>query len=79
MSIMTRHETAMDRYLAETGEKLSTFAARLGLSPSTMTRAVKGQRNVTVKLARLVEAGSGGRVKCADFIADCMAAAERLQ
>jgi antitoxin HigA-1 len=79
MSIMTCHQTAMDRYLAETGEKLSAFAVRLGLSPSTLTRVVKGQRNVTVKLARLVEAGSGGRVKCTEFIADCMAAAERLQ
>ena len=76
---MTRHQTAMDRYLADSGEKLSAFASRIGLSPSTMTRAVKGERNVTVKLARLVEAGTGGRVKSVDFIADCMAAAERLQ
>lgn len=73
---MDSSATTLDRYLQETGESLSTLASRINRSPSTLTRALNGKRNPSVRLARDVEEGTGGRVKAQEFIALCLQAAE---
>lgn len=66
---------ALSRYLEGRGERISSFAVRIGRSPSTLTRALSGDRNPSVGLARDVERGSGGAVSAEEFIRICMAAA----
>lgn len=71
---MDSSATTLDAYLQETGESLSTLASRIKRSPSTLTRALNGKRNPSVRLARDVEVGTGGRVTAQDFIALCLQA-----
>ncbi len=73
--MMDKPQNAMDRYLHENGEKLSNFAALINRSPSTLTRAIGGERNPSLSLARDVERGTDGRVTAGEFIAICMSAA----
>lgn len=63
---------ALTTYLDETGEKLSSFACRIGRSPSTLSRTLAGQRNPSVDLALDVEAGTGGKVSAGIFIDICI-------
>lgn len=65
---------ALSNYLNETGERLSAFAVRIGRSPSTLSRALSGQRDPSVDLARDVENGTGGRVTKLQFLALCLSA-----
>jgi antitoxin HigA-1 len=67
------NETALARYLRETGENISTLAARMGRAPSTLTRPLNGERNPSVGLAREVEQATGGRVTAVQFMEICMA------
>lgn len=64
--------TNMDAYFAQSGDKPSALAARIGRATSTITRALKGERNVTYELALAVEAGTGGAVTADAFMADCL-------
>lgn len=66
---------AIERYFSDTGDTATSLAGRIGRSPSTLTRAINGQRNASMKLARQVEAGTGGKLKASDFLAACLAAA----
>ena len=61
-------------YLNEIGESLSTLALRINRSPSTLTRALSGQRNPSLRLARDVERGTGGRVTASEFMEICIRA-----
>ncbi|MDJ1632697.1 helix-turn-helix domain-containing protein [Rhizobium rhizogenes] len=70
---------ALSTYLDETNERLSTFAVRIGRSPSTLSRALSGQRDPSIDLARDVERGTGGRVSIIDFIAICLTATEAAE
>lgn len=65
---------ALSNYLNETGERLSAFAVRIGRSPSTLSRALSGQRDPSVDLARDVENGTGGRVTKLQFLELCLSA-----
>lgn len=71
---MAHPENAMDRYLRESGENLSTLAVRIDRSPSTLTRALSGERNPSARLALDVERGTGGRVAAAEFMSICLSA-----
>lgn len=66
---------ALDTYFAETGENAHRLAAKIGCSASTITRPLRGDRNPSVKLAKLIEQHTGGRVTAQQFIAICMDAA----
>lgn len=66
---------ALDLYFTETGENAHRLAARIGCSASTLTRPLRGERNPSVKLARLVEQHTGGRVTAKQFMAICIDAA----
>lgn len=65
---------ALSTFLGETGEKLSTFAVRIGRSPSTLSRAISGRRDPSIDLARDVEKGTDGRVSTIQFIEICLKA-----
>lgn len=63
---------ALEQYFSETGESPSSLAERIGRAPSSLTRALKGERNVSMNIAMDVERGTGGRVTAADFLAICL-------
>jgi transcriptional regulator with XRE-family HTH domain len=65
---------ALSKYLEDEREKLSAFATRIGRSPSTLSRALSGQRDPSVDLARDVEIGSCGKVSALQFLEICLAA-----
>lgn len=65
---------ALSSYIGESGEKLSTFAVRIGRSPSTLSRVLSGQRDPSFDLARDVERGTGGKVSRLQFLEICLAA-----
>lgn len=62
----------MEAYFADSGDTPSALAARIGRAPSTITRALRGERNVSFDLAIDVERGTGGAVKAESFMADCL-------
>lgn len=66
----------IEQYFADTGDNMAKLAERIGCAPSTITRPLRGERNPSVKLARLVEIHTRGRVTAGEFIAICMAAAK---
>lgn len=65
---------ALTDYLKDNGERLSAFAVRIGRSPSTLSRALAGQRDPSIDLARDVERGSAGRVTKIQFLEICLSA-----
>lgn len=69
---MSEHRDSLTVYLEEAGEKLSTLAFRIGRAPSTLTRALSGERNPSVDLALDVERGTNGKVSAGDFLALCL-------
>lgn len=69
---------ALDQYFADTGENAHRLAAKIGCSASTLTRPLRGERNPSVKLARLVEQHTEGRVTAKQFMAICIDAAGAL-
>lgn len=71
---MNGSDNALSRYFNETGENFSTLAARMGRSPSTLTRPVNGERNPSIGLAQQVEQFTDGRVTASEFINICLAA-----
>jgi hypothetical protein len=74
---MTEPQNILSAYLEDTGENLSVLATRIGRAPSTLTRALSGERNPSVDLARDVEKGTGGRVSAGQFLAICLDASAR--
>jgi hypothetical protein len=65
---------ALDRYFAESGENITRLAIRMGRAPSTVLRAVKGERGKLLELARAVEKATDGKVTAAEFLAICVGA-----
>ena len=61
-------------YLQEADLKLSGLARKMGRSPSTLTRALRGERDPTLTLARAVETATEGKVSAAQFINVCLSA-----
>lgn len=66
---------ALDTYFAETGDNAHRLAAKIGCSASTITRPLRGERDPSVKLARLIEQHTQGKVTAQQFISICMDAA----
>lgn len=54
-------------YLAQPGMTASALAAKCGVRPSTITRAAKGKTDPRLRLLRLIEEHTGGKVKPNDF------------
>jgi antitoxin HigA-1 len=71
---MNNSADALSLYLDQSGETLSGLASRIGRSPSTLTRALRGERDASLKLARDIERGTDGKVSASDFIAICLRA-----
>lgn len=71
---MTENANPLTEYLERTGTSLSGFALRMGKSPSTLLRALNGERNPSVKLAKLVERTSDGEVTASQFLNTCLSA-----
>lgn len=65
---------ALSTFLETRGEKLSAFATRIGRSPSTLSRALSGQRDPSFDLARDVEKGTWGEVTALQFLEICLKA-----
>lgn len=65
---------ALTSYFADTGDNLAKLAERIGRSPSTITRPLRGERNVSMNVAREIEEATGGRVSAAQFIEICLEA-----
>ncbi|MRI57354.1 hypothetical protein D8770_25975 [Methylobacterium sp. DB1607] len=65
---------ALTAYFADTGDNLARLAERIGRSPSTITRPLRGERNVSMNVAREIERATDGRVSAAQFIAICLEA-----
>lgn len=68
---------ALSSYISEKGEKLSAFAVRIGRAPSTLSRALSGQRDPSIDLARDVERGTDGRVSKITFLKICLDAQDK--
>lgn len=71
---MDQTENSLSRYLREANTTLSALAIRMGRSPSTLTRAIKGERDPSIGLARDVERWTDGKVPAAEFMAICLEA-----
>ena len=65
---------AFSKYLEDRGEKVSAFAQRINRAPSTLGRALSGERKPSDDLADDVEAGTEGAVTAEAFVLICMAA-----
>ena len=65
---------ALKRYFEETGENTLRLAERMGVAPSTITRPLRGERNVRLDTALQVEIATDGRVTAEDFLSICVAA-----
>lgn len=69
---------ALDCYLRDTGEKLSTLAERMKRSPSTITRPLRGERNASMDVALDVERATSGKVSASEFMSICLDARKAL-
>ncbi len=57
----------LEQYLKENDLKPSTFAARVGVSASTITRLLKGERGIGFKVLKAISEGTEGAVTAEDF------------
>lgn len=57
-----------------TEDNPTKLASRIGKSPSTITRVVKGERRPSFGLAKLIEGATGGKVMARDLLAHFLAA-----
>jgi len=58
----------LETYLTERNKKPTVFAAEIGVSPSTITRIIKGERSPGFDLVMKIQAATKGRVKPADWM-----------
>lgn len=65
---------ALEQYFSETGENASKLAERIGCAPSSITRPLRGERNVSMSLALQIEEATSGKVTAEQFLAICLAA-----
>lgn len=64
----------LEAYFKESGENPTKLAERLNLAPSTITRPLRGERNVSMDVALEIERGTAGRVTAEQFMAICLEA-----
>jgi transcriptional regulator with XRE-family HTH domain len=67
----------LQEYLEQREETVRTFAERIGRSPSTLTRLMRGERNPSLSIAEDVQAGTRGKVTREEFMLHCMVARRR--
>ncbi|ACL61724.1 helix-turn-helix transcriptional regulator [Methylobacterium nodulans] len=65
---------ALEQYFEETGDNVSKLAERMGRAATTISRPLRGERNVSLDIALDVERVTGGRVTADQFLAICLAA-----
>lgn len=63
------HMSALDQYLAETGESATSFAGRVGCDVSTIVRIRQRKYSPNVELAKKIIDATGGRLSFEDLIA----------
>jgi len=59
----------LKEYLRKNGESASSFAAKLGVSVSTVTRIANGETMPLLPLAQEIVAATGRKVRLADLVA----------
>jgi transcriptional regulator with XRE-family HTH domain len=57
----------LETYLTQNQIKPSSFAAEIGVAPSTITRLLKGERSPRLDLIMLIKEKTGGLVTAEDF------------
>lgn len=60
----------LDTYLSQQGVRPSTFAAEVGVAPSTITRLLKGERTPGLDLIAKIIRSTNGAVTADDFLPD---------
>jgi len=65
---------SLERYFSASGENIRKLADRMNVSPSTLTRPLKGERNASMDLALKVEEATGKRVSAGEFLEICLEA-----
>jgi len=65
---------AFSDYLERTGETTASVALRIGVSTSTLSRPLTGQRNCPFRTALAVEKVTSRKVRALDFLAECLEA-----
>ena len=63
---------ALTAYFEESGDNIAKLAERIGRSPSTITRPLRGERNVSMNVALQVEAATCGKVTAGQFVSICL-------
>jgi len=58
-------------YLTEHKIKPATFAAEIGVPPSTITRILRGERDPRGATIRKIVEGTGGLVTAGDLLSGC--------
>lgn len=69
----------VERYFERTGDTKHKLSQRVGCSPTTITRSLKGQRSPSLGLARRIEAATDGKISAVEFMAACLAAIPKRQ
>ncbi len=64
----------LSAYFDRTGDSPTKLAERIGRSPSSITRPLRGERNASMDLARDIERGTDGAVTAAQFLEICLSA-----
>lgn len=64
---------AIERYFENNkDDSPAALAKRIGRSASTITRAIKGERNASMNLARDIERGTDGKLTASEFLNACL-------
>jgi len=59
----------LDDFLRKSPDTAAAFAARVGLSPASMTRVRKGKQNISLAQAQTIVEATGGKVSLKDLAA----------
>ncbi|MDS1138603.1 helix-turn-helix transcriptional regulator [Nitratireductor indicus] len=60
----------LETYLQSKDLKPTTFAAKVGVYPSTITRILRGERSPSLELVMKIERATKGKVKPRDWFSD---------
>lgn len=60
----------LETYLSEIDLKATAFAEKIGVSPSTITRILRGERSPGFDLVMRIQAATKGKVSAKDWYAD---------
>lgn len=60
----------LETYLTENGIRPTSFAVSIGVSPSTITRLLKGERSPRIELIQAIKRATSGNVSADDFMGE---------